>query len=200
MADLTNRNADETVPDIATWGTGNVLETGEGTVKVDLDGKVAISDIINNLTSEDENKPLSAKQGKLLNDNKASLSGGSDADFALMPFVDGNEIIRTGSNANGSWIIILNPTGADWVFMRIDFTTNFSGRVDVDLPLDMGDRDGVNGATLIANTSDSDAIEITSHIGFGGGLSFEGDFIRMRRSGGPSISNTNFQLIVTGRL
>jgi len=39
MADLTGRDADETKPDIATWGTGNVLETGEGTVKVDLDGK-----------------------------------------------------------------------------------------------------------------------------------------------------------------
>jgi len=43
MADLTNRNADETVPDIATWGTGNVLETGEGTVKVDLDDKASLS-------------------------------------------------------------------------------------------------------------------------------------------------------------
>jgi len=43
MADLTNRNADETVPDIATWGSGNVLETGEGTVKVDLDDKASLS-------------------------------------------------------------------------------------------------------------------------------------------------------------
>jgi len=81
MADLTGRNADETKPDIATWGSGNVLETGEGVVKVDLDGKVAISDIINNLTSEDENKPLSAKQGKQLNEDKASLSALGDAAF-----------------------------------------------------------------------------------------------------------------------
>jgi len=43
MADLTGRNADETKPDIATWGTGNVLETGEGVVKVDLDGKASLS-------------------------------------------------------------------------------------------------------------------------------------------------------------
>jgi len=45
MADLTGRNADETKPDIATWGTGNVLETGEGTVKVDLDDKASLSDL-----------------------------------------------------------------------------------------------------------------------------------------------------------
>jgi len=43
MADLTGRNADETVPDIATWGSGNVLETGEGVVKVDLDNKASLS-------------------------------------------------------------------------------------------------------------------------------------------------------------
>jgi len=43
MADLTGRNADETKPDIATWGSGNVLETGEGTVKVDLDDKASLS-------------------------------------------------------------------------------------------------------------------------------------------------------------
>jgi len=42
MADLTGRNADETKPDIATWGSGNVLETGEGTTKVDLDDKASI--------------------------------------------------------------------------------------------------------------------------------------------------------------
>jgi len=47
MADLTGRNADETKPDIATWGTGNVLETGEGTVKVDLDDKASLSAINN---------------------------------------------------------------------------------------------------------------------------------------------------------
>jgi len=47
MADLTNRNADETVPDIATWGSGNVLETGEGVVKVDLDDKASLSAINN---------------------------------------------------------------------------------------------------------------------------------------------------------
>jgi len=45
MSDLRGRNADETVPDIATWGTGNVLETGEGTVKVDLDGKASLSQL-----------------------------------------------------------------------------------------------------------------------------------------------------------
>jgi len=43
MADLTGRDADETKPDIATWGTGNVLETGEGTTKVDLDDKADTS-------------------------------------------------------------------------------------------------------------------------------------------------------------
>jgi len=42
MSDLRGRNADETVADIATWATGNVLETGEGTVKVDLDDKASI--------------------------------------------------------------------------------------------------------------------------------------------------------------
>lgn len=43
MADLRGKNADATVADIATWGTGNVLETGEGTVKVDLDDKASLS-------------------------------------------------------------------------------------------------------------------------------------------------------------
>jgi len=47
MADLRGKNADATVPDIATWGSGNVLETGEGTVKVDLDNKASLS-VFNN--------------------------------------------------------------------------------------------------------------------------------------------------------
>ena len=52
MADLRGKNADETVPDIATWGTGNVLETGEGVVKVDLDDKASLSDVTQSGSNE----------------------------------------------------------------------------------------------------------------------------------------------------
>ena len=79
MSDLRGKNADETVPDIATWGTGNVLETGEGTVKVDLD-------------------------------DKASLSGGADADFSLMPWVDGSPIVERDSNSDGEWVRFADGT------------------------------------------------------------------------------------------
>ena len=41
-----------------------------GSVSSTLNEKVNTTDIVNNLTSEDENKPLSAIQGKILNDNK----------------------------------------------------------------------------------------------------------------------------------
>ena len=39
------------------------------------DSKVAVTDIVNNLTSTATNKPLAAAQGKALNDNITSLSG-----------------------------------------------------------------------------------------------------------------------------
>ncbi|MDR9419468.1 hypothetical protein [Gracilimonas sp.] len=47
-------------------------------IKTALDAiYVKVSDIVDNLTSTDTNKPLSANQGKQLNDSKANLSGGN---------------------------------------------------------------------------------------------------------------------------
>ena len=66
MADLRGKNADETVPDIATWGTGNVLETGEGVVKVDLDDKASLSGLqtltLTNEGSSDMNGEISVQR------------------------------------------------------------------------------------------------------------------------------------------
>jgi len=112
MADLTGRNADETVPDIATWGSGNVLETGEGTVKVDLDGK-------------------------------ASLSGGSDADFDAMPQVNGDDIIERDSNSDGEFVRNSDGTAYARLFVthpEIDFEAGGlfrTGTFTVDLPITM---------------------------------------------------------------
>jgi len=146
MADLTGRNADETKPDIATWGTGNVLETGEGTVKVDLDGKVAISDIINNLTSEDENKPLSAKQGKLLNDNKASLSRFEEGEHTvtLTPSQGGSITLRSDRNTmhwqrSGDLVHVQGMIQVDSV------SSPEGGQVQMSLPFVIAEKTGTSG-------------------------------------------------------
>jgi len=41
-------------------------------------------------------------------DDKASLSGGSDANFEAMPWVGGSPIIEMGENANGFYVIYQN--------------------------------------------------------------------------------------------
>lgn len=48
---------------------------GNSDVGTALDGKVNASDIVDNLTTNDATKPLSAKQGKTLQDNKVEKSG-----------------------------------------------------------------------------------------------------------------------------
>jgi len=120
MADLTGRNADETKPDIATWGSGNVLETGEGTVKVDLD-------------------------------NKASLSGGSDADFDSMPWVDGSPIVERGSNSDGEWVRIADGTQF-WSRRRI-------------FNQDVSSNNSISGTFSIPQSLDNDNYIVTASIG-----------------------------------
>jgi hypothetical protein len=62
------------------------------------DGKLGPGDVINNLTSTDADKPLSAAQGKALNDGKLDLSGGTLTGDLLTPFrfVSGSVVNRMG--------------------------------------------------------------------------------------------------------
>ena len=58
-------------PDIVTSWESTLSDSkvpSEKLTKNTLDGKVNTSDIVDNLTTNDSTKPLSAKQGKLLND------------------------------------------------------------------------------------------------------------------------------------
>lgn len=62
------------------WGGMVIPDNNQGTLRrvggvysvsltpIDLSGKVNVSDVVDNLTSTDENKPLSANQGKVLKD------------------------------------------------------------------------------------------------------------------------------------
>ena len=54
----------------------------------ELSAKVNTSDIVDNLTSTDTDKPLSANQGKQLNDDKASLSGADFTGEVSAPLAD----------------------------------------------------------------------------------------------------------------
>ena len=64
-----------------------------GATKGLLDGLVPKSDIVNDLTTGGVAVPLSAEQGKVLEDNKAGLAGGSDANFTAMPQVGGVDMV-----------------------------------------------------------------------------------------------------------
>ena len=56
-------------------------------------------------------------------DDKASLSGGADADFSAMPWVDGSPIIERDSNSDGEWIRFSN--GIQIVFREILVEVNW---------------------------------------------------------------------------
>ena len=43
-------------------------------------------------------------------DDKASLSGGADADFTTMPQVGGSPIVERGSNSDGEWVRFADGT------------------------------------------------------------------------------------------
>lgn len=69
-----------------------VSSTEDITINVDMDAYLTADSVIDNLTSTSVNSPLSAKQGKLLNDNKANKA-------------DISSIITTGTkNTTGSQI------------------------------------------------------------------------------------------------
>jgi len=63
---------------------------------LDVTGKLNISDIVNNLTSAETAKPLSAAQGKFLNDNKADLVVGKNK-FNKNTAVIGSLVTNTNS-------------------------------------------------------------------------------------------------------
>ena len=107
MADFTNRNADETKEFILTFDenggspeytkiedtngvdrTAEVVELLGINDKEDADSTILKEgDVEDSLNSTSTTKPLSANQGKQLNDDKASLS----------------DVLKTGSNSNGTW-------------------------------------------------------------------------------------------------
>jgi hypothetical protein len=55
------------------------------------------ADIVDNLTSTSTTAPLSANQGKELQDTKAGLTGGADANFASSPQIAGQNIQDEGN-------------------------------------------------------------------------------------------------------
>ena len=130
MADFTNRNADETKQFILTFDenggspeytkiedangvdrTAEVVDLLGINDKEDADPTILKeADVEDSLNSTSTTKPLSANHGKQLNDDKASLSGGADADFAVMPLVDGSPIVERDSNSDGEWIRFANGT------------------------------------------------------------------------------------------
>ena len=128
MADFTNRNADETKQFILTFDenggspeytkiedangvdrTAEVVELLGINDKEDADSTILKEgDVEDSLNSTSTTKPLSANQGKQLNDDKASLSGGVDANFAAMPWVEGSPIVERDSNSNGEFVRFAN--------------------------------------------------------------------------------------------
>ena len=86
----------------------------EKLVKNNLDLKVDITDIKDNLTSTDTDKPLSANQGKELEDNKANKITNPTSDNLIKQNADG-DIADTGVSGasfnNANQLVKLNPSG-----------------------------------------------------------------------------------------
>ena len=80
-------------------------------VNSELDNKVNKADIIDNLTSTDTNKPLSANQGKILNDTKLNKTDANRLDCVSIDNVSLKEYILT------------NFTGTDKTYYLIAKTT-----------------------------------------------------------------------------
>ena len=149
MADFTNRNADETKQFILTFDenggspeytkiedangvdrTAEVVELLGINDKEDADSTILKEgDVEDSLNSTSTTKPLSANQGKQLNDDKASLSVGEDG--------------------NTTWIKLYDTPTTGWASVTIevagvDIDTEISGigvyesdQIVEDLPFDM---------------------------------------------------------------
>lgn len=73
------------------------------------DGELTGSMVIDNLTSDTTNRPLSAKQGKVLNTNIGNLSDLDTTDkTSLVNAV--NSVVESGSNSRGNYVKYLDGT------------------------------------------------------------------------------------------
>ena len=135
MADLKNKQIRDSYMDVLTKGTGTAIEDG--------DGNAFIGAIVNSLTSTSTTAPLAANQGKELQDTKAGLAGGADANFTAMPQVGGNPIVASGSNSDGEWIRFADGTQiVSTIYINLGRGDDASGNlfrtnpaVNIDYPL-----------------------------------------------------------------
>lgn len=74
---------------------------------------VEVSDIVNNLTSTDTDKPLSANQGKVLNDTKANLNGSSTQSFNVQNLDYDGKISKIVSNVERYVDVLLGIVSND---------------------------------------------------------------------------------------
>ena len=111
---ITAQSADFPIPAVGETGStvfGKIIKFFNSTVSA-LNSKLNISDVINNLTSTSTSQPLSAAQGKALNDAKASMTD--------LQAVDAKLSITQFSN------VTFAPTLENGNVTRLNFTFKYS--------------------------------------------------------------------------
>jgi len=152
MADIRGKNADATVPDIATWGTGNVLETGEGTVKVDLDNKASLSQIA--IVTRDSSQSLSDDTDVFINfdntlkDTSGFHNSGSNNSRLTLP-ADGvysvSASVEFTENSTGERRVAFRVNGETdlYGFLIVNATSGNNTRLTISAVLDLEEGDYV---------------------------------------------------------
>lgn len=111
-----NQDSGNSIADVKSRSnhTGTQTISTVNGLQAELDSKVPIADIVNGLTSTDTTKPLSANQGKELEDNKANKITNPTNDNLIKQDVDG-DIVDTGVSGtnfnNANQLVKLNASG-----------------------------------------------------------------------------------------
>lgn len=96
--DINALPADTIIPSVEGLATETYVNNQISDLSAEIDEKINISDIIDNVLSTDTTKPLSAAQGKYLNDRISSITGN-------MEDLGGGDMMKATYDADGNGII-----------------------------------------------------------------------------------------------